>query len=151
MWPTRSTSKHPLANATELPRARSLASASANASSSRMGAFIGGYWLLVAGCWLLARRGQQPGTSNQQLIIQFLVPLDRVAHLVVRRDGGPHLHHYDPPRVIRQLRRLGVRRAGRQREGEGGDDGVAGAGDVRDLVGAVHGDVHRLTAIALEQ
>ena len=48
----------------------------------------------------------------------------------------PALHHDEPAGVVREPGGFVERRAGRQRQAEGRDDRVAGAGHVRDLVGS---------------
>ena len=54
-----------------------------------------------------------------------------------RRDrGGAALHDDEAAGVVGEARGLAERRAGGERERERRDDGVAGAGDVGDLIGS---------------
>src|SRR5207247_8868976 len=62
--------------------------------------------------------------------------------------------HLPPPRPSsggRQVRGLGGRRAGGEGEGERGGDRVAGAGDVRGLVGSGYRNEGRIVRAAIEQ
>src|SRR5438876_7663246 len=117
MWPTWRTSKQPLAKAMLFPcRCNSCVSCT-SCVSLRIGAFM---VVRLSGCRLL----------------QLFIALDGMPQLVIRDGGRAHLHDYDPSAVVGQLGRLGVGRAGGQSQSERGDDRVAGAGDVGNLIGA---------------
>src|SRR5207245_8315344 len=75
---------------------------------------------------------------------------ERLAQLRGGDGGRAALHDHDATGHVGERRGLQRRRAAGQRQREGADDGVAGAGDVGDLVGAVDRD-ERGRAVALEQ